>query len=125
MFQIGCERKEKSTLKCKTERAANLGKLQNGKAGENCSLCITPPLLWAIETALIIKTMNSEKHIHIVHPLTLFCLVSSLLHLVINYEFSETGSAFVSVLTMQNRSFWSLILASVVTNSCIVSQWHL
>lgn len=75
MLQTGCERKEKSSLKCKTERAANLGKLQNGKGGENCSLYAThpllppsPPLLWAIETALMIKPMNSEKHIHICPP---------------------------------------------------------
>jgi len=39
MLQIGCERKEKFSLKCKTERAANLGKLRNGKAGENFSPC--------------------------------------------------------------------------------------
>lgn len=92
MFQIGCERKEKSSLKCKAEGAANLVKLQNGEAGENCSLrplplhtppapsppaLLPPPLLWAIETSLIIKPVNSEKHIHICPRLDPVFVVSS------------------------------------------------
>lgn len=81
MLQIGCERRDKSSLKCKTERVANLGRLQNEKAGENCILCTAPHphtlLLCAIETALIIKPMNSEKHIHICPPAYPLCLVSS------------------------------------------------
>lgn len=125
MLQIGCERKEKSSLKCKTGRAANLGKFQNGKVGENYSPPRPPPIIVDNWNCTNYQTHEFRKaHSYLSTPWP--CLSGSkLLHLVINYEFSETGSAFGWILTMQNRSFWSLILASVVRNCCIVSQWHL
>lgn len=84
MLQTGCERKEKSSLKCKTERAANLGKLQNGKGGENCSLYATHPLL-PPSPPLIVGNWNCandqthefRKAYSYLSTPTLFCLVSS------------------------------------------------
>lgn len=73
MLQIGCQRKEKFSLKFKSGIAAFLGKLQDEKTGEKLHYLCTPhlPPFWCrTETALIIKPMNPYLS-------TFVCLVSS------------------------------------------------